>query len=563
MRAENHPNERGIEMRKSTLLTLPFLLCLSAPIIAQHSSLKMDSTEKPPALMSGLGSIHHPVSTNNIEAQRWFNQGLALIFAFNHDEAVRSFKRAAELDPKLAMAHWGEALALGPNINLDVDPAREKAAYEAVQKALTLAGGASENERAYIAALAKRYSIDPKADLKQLNADYKHAMSELVKTYPDDLDAATLYAESAMDLRPWKLWTADGKPAPGTEEIVAVLESVLRRNPNHPGAIHYYIHTIEASPNPERALAYAPKLGELMPAAGHLVHMPAHIYQRTGDYESAAQSNRDAAAADRAYMEKNGAQGIYPLMYYSHNLHFLAIAQTMEGRLIESLNASKLLDANVGPALKEMPMFEGFMTVTPLIYVRFNRWEEIQKLRQPDPSLFGMTAIVHFARGMAYASTADIARAEEQRQSFAKAVSKIPGDASFGLNPASKIVGVADTILAARIASAKGDNKTTLELLRKALELEDALAYDEPPIWFLPVREMLGGALIKSGDFAAAEQVFRADLERNKRNGRSLFGLMESLRAQKKDYAATLVQREFELAWKNADAKLTLKDLWQ
>lgn len=548
---------------KRLVLSISVLLCLSTSIFAQHSSMKMDATTKPPTLMSGLGSIHHPVTTTNIEAQRWFNQGLALIFAFNHDEAVRSFKRAAELDPKLAMAHWGEALALGPNINLDVDPAREKAAYEAVQKAQALASNASENERAYIDALARRYSIDPKADLKQLDADYKHAMSELVKNYPDDLDAATLYAESAMDLRPWKLWAADGKPAPGTEEIVAVLESVLRRNPNHPGAIHYYIHTIEASPNPERALAYAPKLAELMPAAGHLVHMPAHIYQRTGDYESAAQSNRDAAAADRAYMEKNGAQGIYPLMYYSHNLHFLAIAQTMEGRLIESLNASKLLDANVGPALKDMPMLEGFLTVTPLIYVRFNRWEEILKLRQPDPSLFGLTAVVHFARGMSYASTGDIAQADEERQLFTKAVSKIPGDAPFGLNPAAKVMGVADTVLVARIASAKGDNKTTVDMLRKAVELEDGLAYDEPPIWFLPVREMLGGALMKSGDFGAAEQVFRADLERNKRNGRSLFGLKESLRAQKKNYAATLVQREFELAWKNADAKLTLKDLWQ
>lgn len=550
-------------MRRSPLLMLPLLLCFTTSVFAQHPGMKMDATEKPPELMSGLGSLHHPVTTTNIEAQRWFNQGLALVFAFNHDEAVRAFKRAAELDPKLAMAHWGEALALGPNINLDVDPAREKAACEAVQKAEALAAGASENEGAYIAALARRYAIDPKADLKQLDADYKHAMSELIKTYPDDLDAATLYAESAMDLRPWKLWTADGKPAPGTEEIVAVLESVLRRNPNHPGAIHYYIHATEASPNPERALAYAPKLGELMPAAGHLVHMPAHIYERTGDYESAAQSNRDAAAADRSFMEKNGAHGIYPLMYYSHNLHFLAIAQTMEGRLFESLNAAKLLDANVGPALKEMPMLEGFMTVTPLIYVRFNRWEEIQKLRQPDPSFFGYTAIFHFARGMSYASTRDVARAEEQQQLFAKAVSKIPADAAFGLNPATKIMSVAENVLAARIASAKGDDKTALELLRKTVEIEDALAYDEPPIWFLPVREMLGGALIKGGDFAGAEQVFRADLERNKRSGRSLFGLKESLRAQKKDYAATLVQREFDLAWKNADAKLTLKDLWQ
>ncbi|MCU1264281.1 MAG: Tetratricopeptide 2 repeat protein [Acidobacteria bacterium] len=550
-------------MLPSRLLTLPFLLYLGVSVFAQHSSMKMDSVEKPQTLMSGLGSLHHPVTTTSVEAQRWFNQGLALVYAFNHDEAVRSFKRAAELDPKLAMAHWGEALALGPNINMEVDPAREKAACEAVQKAQALAAGASENERAYIAALAKRYAIDPQADLKKLDADYKYAMSELARNYPDDLDAATLYAESAMDLRPWKLWTADGKPAPGTEEIVAVLESVLRRNPNHPGAIHYYIHAIEASPYPERALAYAPKLGELMPAAGHLVHMPAHIYERTGDYENAAQSNRDAAAADRAYMEKNGARGIYPLMYYSHNLHFLAIAQTMEGRLIESLNAAKLLDGNVGPALKEMPMLEGFMTVTPLIYVRFNRWEEVRKLRQPDPSFFGLTAVHHFARGMAYASTGDVAHAVEQQQSFAQAVSKIPVNASFGLNPARKVMSIADAVLSARIASAKGDNPTALELLRKGVEIEDSLAYDEPQTWFLPVREMLGGALIKNGDFAAAEQVFRADLERNKRNGRSLFGLMLSLKAQKKDYAAALVQREYDLAWKNADDRLTLKDLWQ
>jgi len=453
--------------------------------------MKMEAAEKPPALISGLGLLHHPVSTANPEAQRFFNQGLALVFAFNHDEAVRSFKRAAELDPKLAMAHWGVALALGPNINLDVDPAREKAAYEAVQSALLLAAGGSENERAYITALAKRYSIDPKADLKKLDADYKHAMSELVKSYPDDLDAAALYAESAMDLRPWKLWTAEGKPAPGTEEIVAVLESVLRRNPNHPGAIHYYIHAIEASPNPERALAYAPRLGELMPAAGHLVHMPAHIYERTGDYERAAQSNKDAAAADRAYIESNGVHGIYPLMYYSHNLHFLAIAHTMEGRLSESLNAARLLEGNVGPALKEMPMLEGFMTVTPLIYVRFNRWDDIQKLRQPDRSLFGLTAVYHFARGMAYAATADVDRAQEQHQAFAKAVSQIPAAATYGLNPAGRIMSIADNVLSARIAFAKGDSKTSFDLLRKAVEIEGSLAYDEPPTWFLPVREML------------------------------------------------------------------------
>ena len=546
------------------IFALSFALCCAVYSQQTDHRMNMAGSEKSPALMTGLGSLHHPVSTSNADAQKFFDQGLALVYAFNHDEAIRSFKRAAELDPQMAMAHWGIALALGPNINLDVDPEREKAAYEAVQKARTLAAKAPENERGYIDALAKRYSIDPKADLKKLAVDYKNAMGELVKRHPDDLDLATLYAESAMNLRPWQFWSSDGKPAEGTEEIVAVLESVLRRNPDHQGAIHYYIHAVEASPNPDRALAYAPKLGTLTPSAGHLVHMPAHIYQRTGNYEAAALSNVDAATADQAYLASSGVQGIYPMMYYSHNLHFLAIARSMEGRLIESLNASKQLDSHVGPALKQMPMLEGFMTTTPLLYVRFNRWTEIIKeLREPDPSLFGINAVVHFARGMSYAATGDVAKAEIEREVFLNWVKKIPADAPFGLNPAAKVLGIPETVLNARIASAKGDNKTAIELLHKGVEQEDALAYDEPPTWFSPVREMLGGALIKLGDFAAAEQVFRDDLQRNRRNGRSLFGLAESLRAQKKDYAAAMVQREFEIAWKNADAKLTLQDLWR
>lgn len=401
----------ALEFTMKNLLIIALFLIGTTTISAQHADMKMASPEKPATLMSGLGSLHHPVSTTNVEAQRFFDQGLSLVFAFNHDEAVRSFKRAAELDPQMAMAWWGMALALGPNINLDVDPEHEKTAYDAAQKALSLAKNAPDSERDYIEALCKRYSIDPKANLRKLSSDYKNAMGELARKYPDDLDAAVLYAESGMDLRPWKLWTADGKPAEGTEEIVAVLESVLRRNPNHPGAIHYYIHTVEASPNPERALAYASRLPKLMPAAGHLVHMPAHIYQRTGDYEEAARSNEDASAADRAYLTNSGP-GIYGLMYYSHNLHFLAIAYSMQGRLIDSVNAAKLLDANVSPAVKEMRMLEGFLTVTPLIYVRFNRWDDVQKLRQPDPSFSGLSAVCHFARGMAYASGGDVAKAE-------------------------------------------------------------------------------------------------------------------------------------------------------
>jgi tetratricopeptide (TPR) repeat protein len=538
-----------------------FLVCTS--VTAQHAEhAKKTGAEKPAELVSGLGSHHHPVSTEKPEAQKFFDQGLSYVFAFNHEEAIRSFKRAAEIDPELAMAYWGIGLALGPNINLDVDPQRERAAYEATQKAMSLAAKAPENERVYIEALAKRYSLDLKADLKKLAVDYKNAMGELVKLYPDDLDAATLFAEAAMDLRPWKFWSADGKPAEGTEEIVAVLESVLRRNPNHAGAIHYYIHAVEASSNPERALAFAPKLPSLMPAAGHLVHMPAHIYQRTGDYAAAARSNKEAALADEVYIKTSGGHGLYPLMYYSHNLHFLAIAQNMEGRFSDAMSAAKRLESYVGPSVKEMPMLEGFMTVPPLILVQFHRWDEIEKLPPPEAALVGLNATWHFARGMAYAAKGKTIDAEREYAALVDKEKKIPADLSFNLNSASAVLKIADYVLAARIAKVKnGDNKKAIELLRKAVELEDSLAYDEPPAWFLPVRVWLGTALMSGGAYAEAEQVFRADLERNKRNGRSLFGLMESLKAQKKSYAASLVQREFQEAWKNSDTKLSLEEL--
>jgi len=523
--------------------------------------MKMDRPVNPAAPSAGIPAVHHPISTASDEAQKVFDQGLAFIYAFNHDEAIHSFKLAAERDPQMAMAYWGIALALGPNINLDVDPARERAAYEAAQKALSLAVKAPVNERAYIRALTRRYSVDPKADLKKLAVDYKNAMGDLVRDYPDDLDAATLYAESAMDLRPWQLWTADGKPAEGTEEIIAVLESVLKRNPNHVGAIHYYIHAVEASPNPERALAYAPKLPNLMPDAGHLVHMPAHIYERTGDYEAAARSNQDAAKADETYIKTNGLQGVYPLMYYSHNLHFLAIANSMTGRFADALNAAKQLEAHVGPHVKEMPMLEGFMTVSPLILVRFHRWDDIEKLARPDAFMMGVNAVWHFARGMAYASTGKLDKAGIEREAFSNSRKSVAADAAFGLNPADKVLSIAENVLSARIATAKADSKTAIDLLRRAVEMEDSLSYDEPPAWPMPVRESLGATLMNNGDFALAEQVFRADLEGNKRNGRSLFGLMTCLKAQGKTYAASLVQSEFEVAWKNADGPLKIEDL--
>ena len=541
------------------LFALTFSLSLCTVALPQHTNhnTRKDAKDQPATHVPGMGSHHHAVSTTNVEAQEFFDQGLRFVFAFNHEEAIRSFKRAAELDPQLAMAHWGIALALGPNINLDVDPEGEKAAYEAIQKALSLTAGASENERAYVDALAKRYSNDPNADLKRLAVDYKNAMGDLVKRYPDDLDAATLFAEAAMNLRPWKFWTADGKPAEGTEEIVATLESVLRRDPNHIGAIHYYIHAVEASPNPERALAYAPKLPLLTPAAGHLVHMPAHIYERTGDYEAAALSNKDAARADEAYMKARGAEGLYAMMYYAHNLHFLAIADSMSGRFADAQVAARRLEAYVAPFVKGMPMLEGFMTVSPLLLVRFHRWDEIERLPAPDKSLVGATAIWHFARGMAFDAKGRPKEADAELVALSAAHQLLPADASFGLNSASHVLQIAHNVLAARLAQ-RINRRQAIIFLRDAVELEDSLAYDEPQAWFLPVRETLGAALLQNGDYAGAEQVFRADLERNRRNGRSLFGLMEALKAEKKDHEAMLVKQQFDVAWKNADTKLTL-----
>ena len=539
------------------LFVLSFSLTLCTVSFAQHHGTKKDLADPPATHVRGMGSHHHPVSTTNPEAQRFFNQGLSYAFAFNHDEAIRSFKRAAELDPKLAMAHWGVALALGPNINLDIDPEREKAAYEAVQKAVALKGGATAHERAYIDALATRYSIDPSADLKKLAVDYKNAMGDLVKRYPDDLDAATLFAESAMNLRPWKFWSADGKPAEGTEEIVATLESVLRRDPNHIGAIHYYIHAVEASPHPERALAYAPQLPTLIPAAGHLVHMPSHIYARTGDYEAAALSNKYAARVDEAYMKTRGTGGLYPAMYYSHNLHFLAIAEGMTGRSTNALSAAKQLEVHVAPHMKAMPMLEGFMIVSPLMLVRFNRWDDIEKLPSPDKSMAGTTAIWHFARGLAFDAKGRSKEASAELEALVASQKLVAAETNFGLNSAGLVLQIAQKVLAARLAR-KSDPKQSVRLLREAIELEDSMNYDEPQAWFMPVREALGAALLRDGDYTGAEQVFRLDLEKNRRNGRSLYGLMDALKGQKKTQEAMLVKQQFEAAWKNADTKLSI-----
>jgi tetratricopeptide (TPR) repeat protein len=540
-------------------LVLVFTLLMPIAAAGQHHHSAEDA--KPATLMTGLGEVHLTVSTTKPEAQRFFDQGLAFIYAFNHDEAVRSFRRAAEIDPQLAMAYWGVALALGSNYNLQADPQQQKAAHTAVRKAMELSDKATEHERAYIQALSKRYSIDAQADLQKLAVDYKNAMAELVRRYPDDLDAATLYAESMMNLRPWKLWSADGKPAEGTLEIIAVLEGVIKRNPDHTGANHYYIHAVEASPNPERGLPSAARLERLAPAAGHLVHMPSHIYIRTGDYEAAAKSNAEAIVADREYIARTGVQGVYPLMYYNHNIHFLASANGMKGRYADAIKSARELEANVKPHLKAMPMLEMFAPYATITLVRFRQWDEVMKLSEPDREMKITRSLWRFARGMALAATGQAARADEELKRLREEAAMVPADAPMGNSTARGVLQVAEFLLAGKIALARGDKNTAFELLSKGVEAEDALSYNEPPDWDLPVRESLGGALILSGDHAQAEKVFRAELEKHPRNGRALFGLHESLKRQGQTSAARLVERQFNRAWQSADTKLRVEDL--
>lgn len=534
---------------------------LSTSIFAQHQHHTAVSRE-PAKLMSGLGESHHAVSTENVEAQKFFNQGLSLIYGFNHEEAARAFKRAIELDPKLAMAWWGYALAVGPNYNESViDLERMKNAVEAMQKAQSLASNASDLERAYIQALAKRFTLEASPDVKKLGAAYSDAMREIYRQYPDDLNAATLYADSLMNMQPWQLWSRDGKPLGNTEEIVAVLESVLRRDPDHLGANHLYIHAVEASRTPERGLPSAARLGRLAPAAGHLVHMPGHIYIRTGDYASAAQVNIEAANVDRQFIAATKARGIYPAMYFSHNLHFQVENFNRTGQFAEAQRASRELQANVAEHLKEMPMIEGFMPYSMFVLLRFAKWEEMLKVPEPEPSLQIANTVWRYSRGLALAATGKADEARREHETLRNVVSKIPGDTPFGLNPAKDVLKIAELVLEAKIAWAAGDKKAALEAWQKAVAAQDTLNYDEPPGWYYPVRESLGAALLMSGDAPAAENVFRKDLEYNPRNGRSLFGLMESLKKQGKTSAAQSVEREFRIAWKHADTRLRIEDL--
>jgi tetratricopeptide (TPR) repeat protein len=514
--------------------------------------------------MIGLGAHHHKIATTNPEAQRLFEQGLTFVYGFNHGQAIRMFQRAAELDPRAPMPLWGIALAHGPNINdFEMDRERAKTADEYAKKALALTSASNPRERAYVDALTRRYSSDPAADLKKLQVDYKDAMAALAKSYPADLDAQVLYAESLMDLRPWQLWTRDGRPSDVTEEVVRVLESVLRRSPRHPGANHYYIHTMEASPTPDKALAAAKRLETLVPAAGHLVHMPAHIYARTGRFVASANSNAAAAAVDERYMKGTGTRsGMYPLMYYNHNIHFESYAAAMAGQYARAVRTAAKLAANVNPVVAEMPMIEGFIPQQYYVRLRFAKWDEILALPPPAASLPLTTAIWHYARGVAQAARKDLDGAAAEQQLFLDAAGKIPAEMPVGvLNTAGQMFAVAKPLLAGRIAAARGDAAGAIEQYRAAVSAEDLLTYDEPPTWYYPVRETLGAALLAAGRAADAEQVFRDDLKYNPGNGRSLFGVWKALEAQGRGAEAARAGAAFRKVWAAADVTLRIEDM--
>lgn len=511
----------------------------------------------PAQLLPGMGSHHRAVSTTSAEAQRYFNQGLTLAYAFNHDEAVRSFTRAAELDPDLAIAWWGVAYCHGPHINNPaMPPERVKAAWEALEKARAGLAGATPVERDLINALAKRYSPTPVDDRTPYDRAYAAAMRQVWQRHPNDPDVGTLFAESLMDLRPWDLWSHSGEPRPETPEIVATLERVLAMQPTNPGANHLLIHAVEASPNPEKADAAATRLRTLVPGSGHLVHMPAHIDVRLGRWSLAADQNRAAITADAAYRRLSPKQDFYRL-YMAHNHHFLSFASMMEGRAEDSLAAAREMLAGIPPeSLKTMgPVLDTVTAIEIEALMRFGRWNELLALPQPAVELPITRAKWRFARAAALAALDRVSEAERERERFREAVAAIPEGAMMSQNPAADVMKIAAHMLDGEIAYRRGNIEASVRDLRRAVELEDALRYMEPPDWIQPVRHTLGAVLLDAGRAHEAEEVYREDLRRLPENGWSLYGLAECLKAQG-SAEEEAVRARFRKAWARADTSI-------
>ena len=514
-------------------------------------------------LFDGMGDHHHPITASDPDAQRYFDQGLIIDFAFNHAESARSFRAAQTLDPECAMCYWGEALALGPNINVTsngkvvMSDDQRTTAYAALQKALALKDNASEVERDYIDALATRYNGDPSTPREPLDEAYANAMRELHHKYPDDDDAASLFAESMMNTMPWDYWLDPDNPKPLTVEVINALETVLNRSPKHPLAIHLYIHAVEASSQPDRAEAVADTLTDLVPGAGHLVHMPSHIYWRVGRYADASEANVKAAGVDEAYIAACNAQGFYPANYYPHNIHFLWAASSMEGRSAVAIEAARKVAANVRlEMIEEFPGVEFFNTIPLLSLTRFGRWDDVLAEPQPPVNLDYSNAIWHYARATAYAKRGDLeaARAEHAKLIPLRNATNVTFLDSI-YYPATMLLTIADSLVQGEIAMAEERYDEAITHFTLAVETQADLPYMEPPFWYYPTRHTLGKALLTAGDAAGAEDVYRADLEQYPRNGWALYGLIQSLETQDKD--ASEIQESFDKIWAQADVTLT------
>jgi tetratricopeptide (TPR) repeat protein len=512
-------------------------------------------------LLEGLGDYHFPVTTNSPESQRFIDQGLRLTYAFNHSEALRSFKEAARLDPQNAMAYWGWALVLGPNLNLPMVSEVVPQAYQAVQHAIALANRTSERERAFIHALAKRYTNDAKADRTPLDMAYADAMAKLVERFPDDLDAATLYAAALMNLSPWDYWNLDGSAKENTVKVMQTLQSVIERNSRHAGALHYYIHTVE-SRHPEKGEPHADMLAGLMPGAGHLVHMPSHIYMRVGRYTDSYAANRRAVSADEDYITQCRSQGIYPLNYYPHNIHFMAWSAMYQGRPEAALEAARKIVTKVPPEISAdknaWALYETFLSQPMFVMVRFGMWDVMIAEPKPDTESRFMTGIWHYGRALAYIHTD---RPKKARQELVElvAVREAMGTIEHyvGFATAETLMTIAEQIVQGELAYSEGRILEGLAHLERAVRLEDGLRYNEPPDWYFPVRHFLGAMLLDAGYPKEAEVVYAADLRKNPENGYSLFGLSEALERQGRVKEAQAFSERFSRAWADASHKLT------
>jgi tetratricopeptide (TPR) repeat protein len=520
---------------------------------------EVDTTQQIAPLFENLGELHFEISTENQKAQAFFNQGIRLTYAFNHAEAHRSFMEASRLDPNSAMTYWGQAYALGPNINDALpDEERRMKSYEAIQKAKRYSSTASPKEKAMIEALSVRYSKDPNTELQDLNLAYMEAMNNLYKRFPEDPDILTLYAASVMNTMPWNYWDNDGNPMPNTPEAKKALEKAFELNPRHPGAHHYYIHMVEL-PNPDLAEKSADMLGGLMPAAGHLVHMPSHIYIRIGRYEDAVKANQKAILADEDYISQCFSQGMYPLGYYPHNIHFLWSASSLLGASEMAIDAAKKTAEKVPLAeLATLPFLQDFASTPMLAYTRFGKWNQILTIPYPGDDYKHLKLIWHYSRGIAFLRKDNLKEALEE----VEAVETMLKDPTLEevianyTNPSSNIAKVAHKVLLGEVAAYKGDLKESIEHLKEAVAFEDQLIYSEPSPWHIPTRQSLGAILLKDGQFSAAEKVYREDLDFIRQNGWSLMGLYHSLQNQGKKDEAAKVKAEFDNAWTHADMEI-------